>query len=103
MKCGLDWCPLPLKWDGLCHGHALLFDWWGCEDGGYAIYQNKGKTAGRRAFTAWLKKPSEHALKAILAYMNTTDFTPQNIERIIPKMEKYGKMSPPRAKKGAGR
>lgn len=90
MKCGLSWCRSTRKWDGLCWPHACLFDWWGCE-GGYNIYMERGKRAGRAAFKAFLIRQKQEGCLEILAHMATNNHSAGSIVRQVKiARKKYG-------------
>lgn len=94
--CGLYWCGRSWRWDGLCEPHAYLFDWWGCEHGGYNVYQESGRAAGRRSFTEWLKKLGQAGLIEVLAVMSTSPpHKDADVHRAMKRQElKYGRLVP---------
>ena len=51
----------------LCMDHEVMFDIWGC-NGGYKIYDERGRKEGQKEFRKWLESLSDKGLEAARKY-----------------------------------
>jgi len=77
--CGISGCTQPVHNEGVCFFHFPLWEHWGYDLGGYQCYSERGRSEGRRRFSAWLRSLGQQEIVNILSQY---DWRLMNVEKL---------------------